>query len=427
MKRSEIFDSFVKIAQERGLISNDSSESKKKLEQTGRAGSLGISDIEALYGVKPDTSKGMGYKKNIMEVAHPNSVVVSPAYDKLNGLVENNIERQNIILHTLNKTPNGLLTQHKYAEKDLVLSLVRIGNDLDNQNNDELRALADTCLQQIIENPLKKEAIGPLGIAAIVAGVAATLGAIYAHQHLPNIDRGLTENYHRLMEELDDILKDNVFLGVGHEYDEELKEDVVGLKNRLTKFMEIYENNHAALRELERPKDASDVIRIATSPKTARVQQAYKNLGAVISNMMTYINQMEKNFASKLYKSRHTKNKGFLTSLIEDAYIVGGKTSLLADDFQDVINAIATFKTSVAAIMQELQNAKSIEEKAKADLAAAQYKTQEYGIGSGFQIVPTPDQPKQSPPTMEAGLDKQTEESGVEDLDKSLKDFGITI
>jgi len=99
MSRSEIFDSFVKIAQEKGMISNDSSEAKKKLEQTGRADSLDASAIEALYGVKPDAPKSMEYKKNIMEVAHPNSVVVSPSYDKLNGLVESEIERQNINLH----------------------------------------------------------------------------------------------------------------------------------------------------------------------------------------------------------------------------------------------------------------------------------------------------------------------------------------
>src|SRR5574338_926186 len=114
MSKSEIFDSFVKIAEEQGLTSKDS---KKKLEETGRAGSDDISTIEALYGVKPDTAKGADYKKNIMEVAHPNSVVISPSYDKLNGLVENNIERQNILLHIVNKTPDGISTQRKYAQQ----------------------------------------------------------------------------------------------------------------------------------------------------------------------------------------------------------------------------------------------------------------------------------------------------------------------
>ena len=46
----------------------------------------------------------------------------------------NNIERQNILLHIVNKRNDGLLTQRKYAQKELMLSLVRIANDLDNKN-----------------------------------------------------------------------------------------------------------------------------------------------------------------------------------------------------------------------------------------------------------------------------------------------------
>lgn len=162
MKRSEIFDSFVKIAQEKGMISNDSSEAKKKIEQTGRAGSDDISTIEALYGVKPDSAKGMDYKNNIMEAAHPNSVVVSPSYDKLNGLVENNIERQNILLNIVNKPVNGLSTQHKYAETQLLLTLVRIGDELDKRDENELRALSDVCLEQTSKKSFTKTAQDPV-------------------------------------------------------------------------------------------------------------------------------------------------------------------------------------------------------------------------------------------------------------------------
>src|SRR6185436_13688028 len=106
MNRSEIFYNFVKIAQDKGMISEDAPEkAKKKLSKDHRADSLDISAIEALYGVKPNTPKDMEYKRNIIEDAHPNSVVVSPAYDKLNGLVENDQERQNIILNILSKNP----------------------------------------------------------------------------------------------------------------------------------------------------------------------------------------------------------------------------------------------------------------------------------------------------------------------------------
>ena len=108
MRDSEIFNSFIKIAQEKGMISEDAPEKAKKiLEKTHRADSLDISAIEALYGVKPNMPKDMEYKRNIIEDAHPNAAIVSPSYDKLNGLVENNNERQDILLNIVNRTPDG--------------------------------------------------------------------------------------------------------------------------------------------------------------------------------------------------------------------------------------------------------------------------------------------------------------------------------
>ena len=124
MKRSEIFEEFAKIAQEKKIISNDSKKSFKALENNPRADSLDVSAIAALYGVKPETSDDMKYKSNIMEIAHPNSLVISPANDRINGLVENNIERQNINLRIVNKNPDGLLTQRRYAQQQLALSLL---------------------------------------------------------------------------------------------------------------------------------------------------------------------------------------------------------------------------------------------------------------------------------------------------------------
>jgi len=416
MSRSEIFDSFVKIAQEKGMISNDSSEAKKKLEQTGRADSLDASAIEALYGVKPDAPKSMEYKKNIMEVAHPNSVVVSPSYDKLNGLVESEIERQNINLHIVHKTPDGLSTHRKYAEKELVLSLVRIGNDLDNKNQDELRVLADTCLEQVNQGQLKKEAIGPLAIVAIVA---VALGAIYAHQHLPNLDKGLQQNAERLKGELDDFLASSVSWGVGHEYDQELKQDVQGLKARLNAFMTAYDASQGAIRELEKPRDASELMQISQQPKTQTVLAAYKNLQSLIYNMSSFMDQVEANFSSTAYKTRHTKDKGFLTSLVEDTHLVGGKTSLLADDFEDVVRAISPFKSSVAEILKMLKDAKSIEEKASSDLIAAQSKANK-DFGSEYQNVPY-----QVPPGSKTPGSVMVSNKPDDDLDNALKEYGI--
>lgn len=151
MIRSDIFESFIKIAQKEGLISeaDHAEHTEKDFHETNpRHDSLSIEQIGKLYNNKPSLPKDMEYEKNIMEDAHPDSIVISPSYDKLNGLVENENEGQNIRMRIVMKEPDGHLTQRKYAEKQLILSLVRVANELDNQNKEGLRILADTCLEQ---------------------------------------------------------------------------------------------------------------------------------------------------------------------------------------------------------------------------------------------------------------------------------------
>lgn len=154
MRKSEIFDSFVKIAQEKGLVSSEhkAEHTEKDFSETNpRMDSLSIEQISKLYNTKPELPKDMEYKRNIIEDAHPDSVVVSPSYDKLNGLVENENEGQNIRIRIVMKTPDGHLVNRKYANKNLVLSLVRVGNELDRCDNEELRKLADVCLEQLAQ------------------------------------------------------------------------------------------------------------------------------------------------------------------------------------------------------------------------------------------------------------------------------------
>lgn len=157
--RSEIFNKYAAIALEQGLLS-------EAVEEKSRIGSDDISTIELLYGIKPNGKE----EKNIIEQAHPESVVIAPAYDRLNGIVENEIERHNMIMQIMNKPHQAKLTQHKYAEQQLMNELVRIGFLMDNQDQHELTSLADSCTEG-----LQKKAILPL-IGAIAGGLAL-LGA----------------------------------------------------------------------------------------------------------------------------------------------------------------------------------------------------------------------------------------------------------
>ena len=154
LRSSEIFDEYVKIAEEKGIISKKEQEKalkKYKDDVYPRIGSDDISTIEALYGVKPEGD--YDYEHNIMEAAHKEPVVVAPAYDKINALVENEIEGQNIRINlVMGKPTTKYITQGpKLARQELVMQLVRIANDMDNRNQEELRALADTCIEQLAD------------------------------------------------------------------------------------------------------------------------------------------------------------------------------------------------------------------------------------------------------------------------------------
>ena len=158
--RSEIFEEYIKIAKEKGLYpketeggnGKDTPELKKYRDEAyARVGSDDISTIEALYGVKPDGDHE--YEHNIMEAAHPKPVVISPAYDRINGLVENEIEGQNIRINLVMSPSAGkYVTQGpKLAHQNLVMELVRLANHFDNTDQEEFRMLTDNCLEQLAD------------------------------------------------------------------------------------------------------------------------------------------------------------------------------------------------------------------------------------------------------------------------------------
>lgn len=398
MKRSEIFDSFVKIAQEKGLVSNDSSEAKKKIEQTGRAGSDDISTIEALYGVKPDASKGQEYKSNIMEVAHPNSVVVSPSYDKLNGLVESNIERQNILLNIVNKTPDGLSTQHKYAQKELILSLVRIANDLDNHGNDQLRELADVCLSQVSEPRIKKAWVLPVAI-----GVAAILGGVYLQQHMRMVSDGLEKDHAKLIAEIDDILNSSTSWGVGYQYKAEFTQMMGDFKKKLNDFFAVYKQAESVIIDLEKPRDAKELAERAQKGDAGQVQAAIDSFRKAADFILPEVEKIIKNFGNEGYKQRQTEDKGWMSSLVDSTQILHGGKGLVADDFDDVKRALETYLLDIKNINKVLSDAGSFQNQVKNDLSAAQAKSSELFGGSPSSSSPAPTAKK---------------EETVEDLDK---------
>jgi hypothetical protein len=388
MRHSEIFDEFAKIAQEKGLISKSTPEEiKKKLEINPRMDSLDISAIEALYGVKPDAPSGMKYKRNIIEDAHQNPVVISPSYDKLNGLVENINERQNILRHIVQKTPNGHLTQRKYAEQQLLLSLVRIGNDLDNKHKEKLRVLADVCLEQA--TTITKKAIAPAVLATpILIGVAVILGAVYLQQHLPFTDEGFTKNHQKLIAEIDDLLDDNAGFFIGNTYSQNFLNQMRNFRQLLMNFFNTYQKVLPIINELQKPRTASELVELAKSQPGDTIVNAYRMFAKEAEEILPAIEQVIDNFRSKTYKSEQTKEKGVINDLIDRVRFLHGDGGLVADDFDDVMRALTPYKKSIQEILNILSKSKSLAENARQRMQEAVLERSE--------ILPQPSKPETS-------------------------------
>lgn len=374
-RSSEIFDNFVKIAADKDLIPLDAPDkAKKQLENNPRIDSMSLKDIEVLYGVKPDLPKGMEYKHNIMEDAHPNSVILSPAHDKLNGLVENNIERQNIIINIINRTPNGQLNNPKYAEKELILSLVRLGNDLDNKNKTKLMSLADRCLEQVSKKKINKTAAFPY----VAAGVAAIIGALWIQQHSDFYNQGFETNNTKLISELNDFLSANSNWGVGYKYKSEFIDMIREFEGKLNNFKETFDEVSQVISEIRKPRTASELLKLAKSSDGEEIKEAYTSLFTAFKEHIPYINQIKNNFASQSYKEEQIMDKGWMSSVVDSAQVLHGGKGLFADDFDDVIHALGPYLKSIAdpqtGYLKLLVDAKNRANLAKQEMMQAEQK-----------------------------------------------------
>jgi len=370
MRRSDIFETFVKIAEEKGLVSKGSPESvKETLEKTHRADSLSIEDIAHLYNTKPGAPKEMEYKKNIVEIAHPEPQVLFNSYDKLNALVENIQERQNILLHIVNKnSPDGQLTNRKYAKRDFILSLVRVGNDMDNRGQSDLVTLADACLYQATAKSLKKNA----QLQLIIPLIAAAMGGLYAKQHLRFHSDGFERDYQKAVAELDDLLNSNSNFGVGYEYKPEFITRVNDIKNKLNDLNTSVQSVLPELDKLEAPHTGSELVTIAKQPDTHEALHALQEFKKVVGEVYPYLRQVVADFSNEGYKQRQIQDKGWLTGVVDSTEVLHGGKGLIADDFDDVAHALQTIFYDVANIQKSLSGADNAAALAQQQLQSAQ-------------------------------------------------------
>jgi hypothetical protein len=363
MKYIDVFEEFLKIAQEKGLT-----DSEKKLEENPRADSLDEKAIEALYNTKPETPNK--YENNILELAHPDPVVIAPSYDALNGLIENTNERHNIIHHIMQTDPNGQLTNKKYAEQQLLLALVRLGNTLDNENKTDLRKLTDVCLVQTsnqIKTAVVPLAAGPM-VALIVAPIAISLGAIYLQQHVSFINEGFKHNHDKLIAEIDDLLEASSSWGIGRQYTQKFLSQMQDLKLKLNKVYNSYNKIVPVLDSLEQTRTAEELLELSKSSDFTTIKNAYNSFGSIANDLLPYLLKVKDNFKNEIYKAKQIEDEGWIESLVDKTQILHGGHGLVSDDFDDVNRALDPYIESVKQILKTFDDAQDYQKYAQNQL-----------------------------------------------------------
>jgi len=187
---SDIWDEFEKIAVAQGLVV-EAEEDGGQRKTPVRYDSLSDDAVRMLYNVEPES---IFKEKDIIEVAHPETAVVTRTYDAMNAVVENVNQRQDMMAYIAQKMPNGHLTYRRYvaAKQELLNSLIRAAFTLDNQDDEKLMAFADSCAERLEKKSEKivKEAIAPLAVG-LIGGAAALLGAgwyaLYGAESVKNV------------------------------------------------------------------------------------------------------------------------------------------------------------------------------------------------------------------------------------------------
>lgn len=373
MSKSDIFDNYAKIMLAQNLI-KQAEDPKKTLEKNPRASSSSIKDIEKLYDLKPDAPKEMQYEKNIAEVAHPTPAIFFRSHDKVNSLIENINERQTILINILKKVPTGQLTNKKYAQ-DLSLALIRIANDMDNKDNQELMVLADICANQLSQLNLTKTAFVPY----VIGAVAVAGGLIYLANHTDFTQKGLEIDGQNLISQLEDIINSGTDTwSLKSEYKDDLKEQLKHVQEEVKKVLSAYSKISTVINELEKPRTGSEIEHLVQTSELVsertNLTALYQQFKTITSNINIMLDKVESNFKSESFKNKEVKEEG-LGSKVNDFFggvFYGGK-GLVSDEFDDVVRAIHPFKKS----MQEVQGLLSNAEKAEHDAVAKVQKTEE--------------------------------------------------
>lgn len=308
----EIFNEYVKIAEKMGLISSDSyvtaeEEAKKKNDSAKKDMDLAAA---LFYGIKPN---GKEDDISLLEKAHPRVAVVSPAEDRVNGIVENDQQRQDIMMQIATRPTNGKYQQKAFvtAHENLSKSLTKASIALQREQYKDLSRFAIDC-----HDRLEKEAVPAIIIAGVLSTVVTAVGIIAAINYTKNIAVNVIANATQTEKELLDLKGK-----MSSDIVDYILDDLKILKEQATKF-----SNLPTIRAISR--EDIPVVKEKFA-KELKMADTYRNVLEQFSkNIPTYISRL---------KNTETKN--------DDAWDWWEKVKRVGkiftpDDVDDVVKAL---------------------------------------------------------------------------------------
>lgn len=334
--RNDVLDNLIKLAQEKKSPTNTDLLYKQKIKKF----------------------------KNIIEEAHPEKAIVQDSYDSIQGLVENENERQNIIINILQqKHENAQLINKKYSETQLLLSLLKVANK---SNNDQLKTLAYAC-----KNQIEKKAY------YWYAAVGILTALLYAAEHLPKASQGLELDYGSAREALQDILDsdDSNPVLFGQDWSNEL----IKLTNELLSSIgKLYSKSRELVQftsKLQKPSNSNDLVAMAQNTALVTdMKKAFEEFKQLRDEEIPSIQSAISKFTDNSFKALNTKNKGYL-SYVTDALpggFMSGGFGFFADKLDKAAKALKAFSKSLDGVSSVIDGAIQEAQTTNSKLQAAQ-------------------------------------------------------
>lgn len=323
------------------IIAAENDASKKALEANRRGDSLSAEQISKLY----DLDVNKNGKRNIVEEAHPETLVAFDSYDKLNGILKNDNEAQDITINILNRKQTGFLVYEKLASQSaLINSLVKAANFLDSRDP----ALSMYCDKILVEldKSFKKEAFLPAGVLAGVLIPAGIVGVMYWQQHSDTANRGLVNNLKALDGEIKDIVTDSAYL-TGRDYNKVFKEKLIACRGNIAKIVSMYSQLRNKITAFTFPETGEELMKLSQDVSSQEIITQFNEFKKTGTNLFEYLTDLKESLSNEEMKAMQVTDKGYFTELVDRAKVFSGGSGFIKDDIDDVLAMVGPVKQSL--------------------------------------------------------------------------------